>query len=117
MANYEINGVELTMQPTEGRWLPNTPLGVTGDGHPIYGAVRQYELRFNIETPAEFNQLMTDYNSVALTGTCVVALPEFGAATYVFKNYSGCTLGEPEMGRYFTEHHTEVFVLVSNIRT
>ncbi len=116
--SYGIGNVEFLMQPTSGRWLPNSPVGITGDGHYIYPAVKQFEIRWVVNTPAEFYQINNFYKLVeGATGTVVVALPKWGANTYTFHNYSGCTLGEPEINQYFAAHHTEVLLIVGNIRT
>lgn len=114
---YAINGVTLTLQPTEHYWLPRGMLGTTGDGHPVYAAVREYMLRWNIGSQSEFQQFIGMYNDISYTGNAVVRLPEWNNPAYTFHNYSGCTLTEPEMGSYFTEHPTTIAMIVRNIRT
>ena len=54
---YAINGTELLIEPTAGRWLPRNQFGVDGNGHPIYSPVRQYEINFGLLSPAQQNQL------------------------------------------------------------
>ena len=115
--SYRINGTELTMQPTSGRWLPRTELGIDGLGHSIYSAVREFEMRFNLQSPDEYNQLITFFNGHQPSGTVVIDLPRFGYSIYDFFSYTGCVIREPEMSNYFNENHTEVLLLVSNIRT
>ena len=112
---YGVNGVDFTLQPTAGRWLPETPVGYTGDGHPIYAAVRSFQLTWGLMSIAEFNDVLLDYNTTRITGTATVSLPDFDAASWSFRNYSGCTLQKPEVGQYFTEHVTDVNMLVLNI--
>ena len=112
---YGVNGSEFTQQPSSGRWMPQTSVGVSGDGHPIYPAVWSFQLTWNVIAPAQFEEIYNAYKSAALTGTVVMQLPDLDAATYTFKNYSGCTLQKPEVGQYFTEHLTDVSLFVLNI--
>ena len=114
---YKINGTELLLQPTTGKWLPRTELGRDGNGHPIYSALRDFEINWVLETPAQQNQLQAFFEAVITTGTASVDLPEYGAATYVFRTYSGCALAEPEQSQYFSENITDVKLLVLGIRT
>jgi hypothetical protein len=117
MSGYYINGTELLLQPTTGKWMPRTRLGISGDGHAIYSGIREFELRFVLETPSEYNQLITFFDGLNPTGTAVITLPRFGYSTYEFFEYSGCILREPEAGPYFTEHQQDILLIVSNIRT
>jgi len=113
---YRINGVDLALQPTTGRWIPRTLIGTTGDGHHIYPAVREFELRWGLASPAEVDQLYDYFSVLNVTGTVVVDLPQYDGNTYVFHSYSGCTLQEPDRNTYFTEHITDVVMMVTNIR-
>src|SRR5574341_516368 len=106
--SYRINGTEQAMQPTTGRWLPRTQLGIDGNGHAIYSGVREFEMRFNIHSPAEYNQLITFFNGHQPSGSVIVDLPQFGISSYNFFSYSGCNIREPEMGEYFDEYHQEI---------
>lgn len=115
--SYRLNGTELTMQPTVGKWLPRTELGIDGLGHAVYSGVREFEMRFNLQSPDEYNQLITFFNGHQPSGTVVVDLPGFGINSFNFIPYSGCVIREPEMSEYYNENHTEVVLLVSNIRT
>lgn len=114
---YQINGVDLTMQPTTGRWIPRQSLGIDGNGHAIYPGVREFEMTFILESPADYNQVWTYYNACGNTGTVVVSLPQFGAATYTFYDYTGCVLREPEINQYFSTYHTQATLLITNIKT
>lgn len=114
---YKLNGAELLIEPTAGRWVPREMFGLDGNGHPIYSPVRQFEISFGMLSPAQQNQLQGFFDSVITTGTAVVDLPEYGASTYTFKAYSGCNLREPEQNQYFVENIAEVFLLVTNIST
>lgn len=113
---YKINGTEIA-QPTTGRWMEREPLGINGFGQSIYAGVREFEMKWVINTPAEFNAIQNFFLAVGNTGTVVVDLPQYGAATYTFFSYTGCILNEPMASPYFTQHHTEVTLLVRNIRT
>lgn len=115
--SYKLNGTELTMQPTSGRWMPRTQLGIDGNGHAVYSGVREFEMRFNLQNPSEYNQIINFFNAYQPTGTVIVDLPEFGANIYNFKSYTGCNIYEPEMGEYFDEFHQEILLLVTNIKT
>lgn len=114
---YKVNGTEITTQPTSGRWLGRDKLGINGFGHPVYPAVREFEMTFVLHSPADANQLQTYFNQVSNTGTVVVDLPQYGAATYTFFPYTGCIIHEPEWGEYFAEYQTSCKLLISNIKT
>jgi hypothetical protein len=114
---FKLNGTELTHQPTEARWLPRDAIAFDGNGHAIYPSIREFEMRFALLSPAEYNQMMSVFNSVGATGTAVVTLPQFGAATYTFYDYSGCVLQEPVAQEYFAQHQTSITLLISRIRT
>lgn len=115
---YKINGTELTTQPTTGRWMPRTSLGIDGNGHTIYAGVREYELKWQLVNVSDYNQLITFFTTIGNTGTAVVELPKFGGATYTFQEYSGCVLREPESNAYFAgAGQQEVLLLITNIKT
>jgi len=115
--SYKINGVELSLQPTTGRWLPRPLVGTTGDGHHIYPAIREYEMRWGLANPSDADEWYTQFDLLGVTGTVVMDLPKFPNSVYAFESYSGCTLQEPIVNTYFTEHFTDVVLLVTNIRT
>lgn len=112
---YAINGTALSMQPTEGHWMDRDELGRDGNGRQIFPNPRQFEMKFNLQSSSDLSQLVTFFNSVGATGTVVVDLPQFGAASYQFYSYSGCVLSEPTVGAYFEEYSQEVRVIVSKI--
>lgn len=114
---YAINGTDLAMQPTEHSWVDRDSIGISGDGHSIYSATREFRLVFNLESQADLAQIINLYNSVSVTGTIVATLPEWGASAYQFKNYSGCVLREPTFSNYFQEYSEQVTLIVANIRT
>ena len=92
-------------------------LGTTGAGHTIYGAVRVFQLFWGLMSASEFDDVRDWYKMVSVTGTLVASLPDLDDSSYAFKGYTGCTLREPEAGQYFTEHVTDVTMMVQNIKT
>ena len=113
--SFGIGDVEFSLQPTAGRWLPQTPVGITGDGHPIYPQVRAFQLSWGLMGISEFDNIRDYYKQTQITGSVVVALPDIDASTWTFRNYSGCVLGEPEVGQYFSQWVTDVNMMVWNI--
>lgn len=114
---YKVQGVEISIQPTEGRWFPRRVIGEDGNGRPIYSAVREFEMRWALTDTAQVNTLQNYFNGVGATGTSVVDLPQYAAATYVFFSYSGTVLREPEFSPFFAESIKDVVLLVTKIRT
>jgi hypothetical protein len=112
---YAISSVAFTLLPTEGRWLERSPIGITGDGHEICGRTHDFECRWNLSTQASIFQLNNYFLAVGITGTVTVTLPEYGSATYEFKNYSGCIVSELARGRYFVNHTQDVKLLIRGI--
>lgn len=115
--SFGINGVDLALQPTEHSWTPRASLGYDGGGHPVYSAVRDFEMRWVLADPSDYNQLQLAFQAISVTGTAVVDLPQYGASAYLFYSYSGCIINEPEMRAYFNEHHTDIRLTISGIRT
>ena len=113
---YSINGVEITLQPTLGRWLPDSPVGITGDGHPIIPSVKTFEMRWQLTSPSDFSVFHGYFSGTNAGGVVTVGLPEWGKSSYAFKNYSGCTLSEPTYGTYFAEHIQDVVIIINKIR-
>lgn len=111
---YKINNVEIP-QPTTGRWLPSSIVGKTGRGFPIYPQVMQYELRWNISSVPDADAVRDFWSSIGYTGTVVVDLPQWNAATYTFYSYTGCVLYRPEWNAYFAEHITDQVLIVGNV--
>lgn len=114
---YAINGVEFLVPPTAGRWIKRSPVGITGDGHEIYPRTREFECLWGVGSPDIFHQIYDYFQRVGISGTVTVTLPEFGAAVYEFKNYSGCIVSDPGSDVYFSEHYTQFTVLIRNVVT
>ena len=115
--SYGVNGTDFTLQPTSGRWIPQSPVGFTGDGHPIYPAVHEFQIRWVLTEQSDLYQIQTFRDSVILTGTASVDLPIYRGASYIFYRYTGCSLYEPERGDYFSEDTMEFVLVVGNIHT
>lgn len=114
-----VNNTDLLIQP-DVRWVPRANLSIDGMGHPVYSAIREVELSFELIDQATMNQLEGFYNLCGATGTVVVRLPPPYGPQFSFLDYSGCVLGEPEVGgNYYTEDGwtPSVKMLVANIRT
>lgn len=111
-----INGTELSLPPTSHGWIPKTLLGTGGAGHSFHSAVQEYEMNWELVPVDDLAQLINFSDSIGITGTAVVQLPQYGASTYTFYPYSGCIINEPELGPYFEQHVTNVRLVVSNIR-
>ena len=114
--SYGINGVNLSLQPTSGRWLLASPLGITGDGHPIYSAIHEFEISWALTAQDDLNQIQNFRDLVWLTGTVSIDLPAYRGSSYVFQTYSGCSLYEPERDMYFADHTSNFRLIVGNIR-
>lgn len=114
---FAFNGTVLSLEPTTHGWRERTQLGIDGGGHPIYPAVRSYEMKWDLVTPSDLNQVLGFYNLVQNTGTMSVDLPEWGQTDYRFRTYSGTTLVEPVMGDFFNQHPGSITLLILNIRT
>lgn len=113
---YAVNGTDLLQPPTEGAWIMRDPIGITGDGHPVYPNAREFELRFNLMPMDVWQQLQGFYDVIGTTGTAVVTLPKY-ANPFIFYSYSGVTLQEPNVGSYFVDHVADVTLRVLGIRT
>lgn len=112
----KINGTELSLPPTSHGWIPKVLLGTGGAGHGFHAAVQEYELSWELVPTADLNQIVGFFNNIGTTGTAVVELPQYGAATYTFYPYSGCIINNPEVSPYFEQHTTSVRLVISNIR-
>ena len=115
--SYALNNTNLTLQPSTGKWVARTDYGVDGGGHPVYATPRKFEMSWDLISTTDAKQLIDFYNLVGSTGTISAHLPEWGAVDYTFKNYSGCTLQEPEVGEYFQTYIDSVRMTILNIRT
>lgn len=114
---FAFNNVDFNQIPTTHRWVERTQYGVDGGAHPVYPAVRSYELTWNLISTSNAKQIIDFYNSVGNTGTLTACLPQWGSVDYRFKNYSGTTLEEPQMQGYFMGFIEELKLLILSIDT
>lgn len=115
-SSFAINGIPFPLDPTEHGWQPRDTLGITGYGHPIYPAVREYRMKFVLTNTEEYWQFQSWYNQFS-TGSVVADLPKYAGSGYYFYSYTGCIVYEPEQGVYFNQHQTEVNLVFGNVRT
>jgi hypothetical protein len=111
----KVSGVELLLQPTKHRWVPQKDLDTDGDNRPTYPRVREYELAWQLMSTAEFQQVYDIWRATT-TGTVVTELPQLGATDYQYYPYSGTTWEQPETDPYFEGYITNVKVIVRNVR-
>ena len=116
MGNYKLNNTDLTLQPTTGAWVSRNSIGISGDGHAIYPALREYELRWDLISSTDLVQLQGFFNSMGVSGTVVATLPKYDSATGGFFSYSGCILRDLELGKYFETYFTDVKMLIAKIQ-
>jgi hypothetical protein len=110
---YKINGVQLR-KPTEGRWTNKKEQGHTGDGKPVYGAYRNFELTWDFLMPSEFGLIESAFLFSQNSGSVVVELPKY-ADEFVAREYSGCYLNSPEVGEYFEGYYSDVVLVVTKV--
>ena len=114
---FAVSGVNFNLPPTEHNWINRESKGISGEGRPIYPAVRQYNLNWVLVSATDFTQLVGFYNQVRNSGTVVVDLPRYAVDPYQFISYTGCTLQEPSFGKFFEGYYSDVVMLVTKVRT
>lgn len=114
---YRINGIAITNQPTSGHWIPKSSLGTDGNGHDVYPAFREFEMKWNLIEESDFYQLQDFFDTMLVTGTIVVELPQYKVNTYTFFAYSGCILHEPQVDTFFNQNRMSAVLVISSIRT
>jgi len=115
---YKVNGTDLILQPETGQWnAQRSSYGTDGGGHGIFPRAHTFELKWGFMSASEFSQLYSFYLTTSVTGTATVDLPEYGAATYQFRSYSGTILQEPEIGNFFEGYYSDVRLIVNKIIT
>lgn len=122
---YRING-RVILTPTQFRWSARQVVDVQADNRPIYSPVRSAELRWQLNFYEEAMLLQATFGEMQSSGTAVIHVPAYPdfqswpAATgtpYQFREYSGCTLGEPSYGPFYEGFPTEVALIIGNIVT
>ena len=112
---YKIDGTELNLQPTSGRWIENTSYGIDGRGHPVYSSLREFEISWDLIDIDDLDQIYSFYETCVLSGGSVVELPKYSYSSYSFYAYTGCVLYEPTVEQYFQEYVTNVRLLIAHI--
>ena len=111
---YKINGVQIAC-PTTMTWEDKREHGINGNGNPVYGRYRAAQLTWNIMYPEDLELLQRSYMYSQSTGTVAIHLPQYGASTYGFTEYSGCYLEDLQLGEFFEEHYTGVTLIVTKV--
>ena len=117
MSDYQINGTGIPIDPTEGRWMDQDIVGIDGNGRAIYASPREFEMRWGLLSPGQVWQLQDWWQTIGATGTITAALPRYAWPVYEFYTYTGVYIQQPRLDVYFTEHLTDVALLITNIRT
>lgn len=112
---FGFNGSALSHQPTTHKWIDDREMGVSGDGHAVYPAVREYELTWDFLSAAEFNEIYTHFLSIGVTGSVVANLPQYASSPYQFYAYSGCLLRKPMYNGFFENYYEGVKLLIVRI--
>ena len=116
--SFGWNGVTGSFQPTTHNWVPRDPIGIDGNGHAVYPAVREYEITWDFLSAAEFNTLYGYFLATGATGTIVSMLPKYPPIpSYGFYAYSGTVLREPTFKDFFENYYTDVKLLIVKILT
>ena len=115
--SYQINGTGIPLEPEEGRWMPQTVLGIDGNGRAIYPPTREFELRWGLMSTSQYWQFQSWWQSIGATGTVTADLPKYASAAYEFYTYTGVFVQQPESRQFYTEHYTDVVLLITNITT
>jgi len=113
---YKINGTDLTLQPTSGRWMPKDILGTDGSGHPIYSSLGEFQMKWELISPADFEQLNAFFVNTVGGSYIVAELPKFDSSSYNFYGYTGCVLHAPEVAEYFSEYVMNAILVITGIR-
>jgi len=113
---FAINGTNISLPPTNGKWEDKDFVGEDGNGHPIYPAVSGFIMNWGLMSTSEFKQINDFYISNSVTGTVIADLPKWGDTDYTFYSYTGTILHRPNVGKYFNTYVTDVEWKISNIR-
>ncbi len=115
---FGFNGVTLTYQPTSHNYISREPIGIDGNGHAVYPALREFEITWDFLTIEEFNNLYGYFLATGATGTVVSSLPQWPpVGVYQFRNYSGTVLREPTASEFYENYVKDVKLLIVRILT
>lgn len=110
-----LNGIPFSQQPTDHHWLDRDTIGVDGNGHAVYVAPRQYEMKFNLMDTDQFLTIQNYFAAQGVTGTVTATLPTWLGNPYKFSNYSGCIIRELTYENYFQNWYEGVRLLIVRI--
>ena len=113
---FSFGGTPLLLMPEEAGWVSKELIGISGNGRPTYPTVREFEMTWSMMDMDSFAQLQGFYNTIQSSGTWVVDLPKYATAPYQFYSYSGCTLKEPEIGKFFEYYAQNVQLLILMVK-
>lgn len=113
----QFNGTGLMINPTTAMWVDSDSVGISGDGHAIYPALREFRLSFNLTSQGEWYELYSYFKQVSVTGTLVASLPNFDSNIFTYREYSGAILRFPTMSQYFNEEWSNEVSVSVFVRT
>ena len=58
---FAINGTNFLLPPTESGWVGRNDFGIDGGGHPIYPAMREFEISWGLAHPTDVKQIIDAY--------------------------------------------------------
>lgn len=114
---YKINGTDLLLQPTSGRWIDREEIGVDGNGASVYPRFRAFELSWDLIDEASIYQVQDLFDTLLITGSVVFECPKYKSNTYTYYAYTGCVMHEPTFDAFWQEYVTSAKLLISRIRT
>lgn len=116
--SFKINDTVLIDQPTVGRWMPRETYGTDGTGHPVYPALRSFEMSWELISSAGYGQLYGFFRDASGTRFISCDIPRYGDPNFLFATHSGCVLNEIQFGdTYYTDegYIPNVRVVISNL--
>ena len=113
---YTLNGTAMDPQPTTGDWVLLDALDDDGNGRPIYSALMDFVMTWQLADTAMFNSILNQWSAASASGSVVAGLPKYGQSTYVFYSYSGTYPERPTIDAYFEQYHTNIKMVIRNVR-
>lgn len=116
--DIKINGTSIPIQPSDHRWVDRDQIGTDGNGRAIYTLYREYEIKWDLLSMSEWNDLNNYFLSIGQTGTVNVDLPKYPpSAIYQFQTYSGTILREITYSGYYENYIKDAKMLIARVRT
>lgn len=105
MTLVTLNGTTI-QGPADLGWVPPNTIGVGGRGDNVVPAFREFFLVWNFMYPEDFSVVWNIWNDNQ--GQDIIAnLPELGAATYTFRNYT-CRINPISTRGFFNRTYANV---------